>query len=99
MPPRKKITLPDEVREALKGRLSQSKAIAARAEEDFHVDVYLMNQAGLTFDEIATQLGTRTSTVSDWKRKGEEAYRRRESARSEPAGEDPVRSGELEPLG
>lgn len=95
MPPRKKITLPDEVRDALKGRLSESKDVADRAEESFHIDVYLMNRAGLTFEEIATQLGTRTSTVSDWKRKGEEAYRRRESARSESAGEDPVRSGEL----
>jgi DNA-binding transcriptional regulator YiaG len=99
VPPRKKIQLSDDVREAFKGRLTHSKEIADRAEEDFHIEVFLMNKSGLTFEEIATQLNTRTSTVSDWKKKGEEAFGRRESARDQQPGEDPVRSGELEPLG
>ena len=95
MPPRKRVTLSDEVREAFKARLSHSKQSADRAEEDFHIDVYLMNRSGLTFEEIAQEIRTRTSTVSDWKKKGEEAYLRRESARDHPAGNDPVRPGEL----
>lgn len=99
MPPRKKIQLSDDVREAFKGRLTHSKEIADRAEEDFHIEVFLMNKSGLTFGEIALQLNTRTSTVSDWKKKGEEAFERRESARSRQLGEDPVRSGERQPVG
>lgn len=100
MPPRnRKTVLPDEVREAFKERLTQSRESKDRAEEDFYVDVYLMNKAGLTFDEIAAQLRTSSSTVDGWKKKGEEAYRRRESTRDRQLGEDPFRSGQREPVG
>lgn len=96
MPPRaRKIQLSDEVRTAFKRRLNHVKAVADRAEQDFHVEVYLMWQSGLTFDEIAETLGTRSSTVSDWKRKGEEVYNRRESARDQQSGGDPDRPSEL----
>jgi DNA-binding MarR family transcriptional regulator len=93
MPPRaKKVALSDDVRSAFKQQLVESKRQADQQQESFHVTVYLMWKSGLTFDEIAEELGTRSSTVSDWKKKGEEAHGRREQARSGPAGEDPDRS-------
>lgn len=99
MPPKKKVQLSDDVRAAFKAQLADAKRVSDQATENFYVQVYLMNRSGLTFSEIAEIFETRTSTVSDWKRKGEEAYGRRESARDQQFGEDPLRSGELEPLG
>ncbi|MFG3509627.1 hypothetical protein ACGF5F_29465 [Streptomyces sp. NPDC047821] len=95
MPPKKRIELSDEVRAAFTERLQHSKACADRGVEDFLIDVYLMNKAGMTIAEIGVSLGTKTSTVGDWKRKGEEAYTRREQERSGRPGGDPDRSGEL----
>lgn len=77
VPPKRKITLSDDVREAFTERLKHSQACAERAEEDFLIDVYLMNLSGMTIAEIAEALGQKTSTVGDWKRKGEEARSRR----------------------
>ncbi|WP_327719912.1 hypothetical protein OG381_34555 [Streptomyces sp. NBC_00490] len=86
----------DEVRDALRARLTRAKETKDRAEEDFYIDVYLMFQAGLTFDEITRELGASVGAVNDWKKKGEEASRRRESARGHRPDQDPVRSGERE---
>jgi DNA-directed RNA polymerase specialized sigma24 family protein len=91
--------LSEDVRAAFKAQLADAKRVADQQVENFHVQVYLMNRSGLTFDEIAEIFGTRSSTVTDWKRKGEEAYKRRESARDRQLGEDPVRPGEREPVG
>ncbi|MFE4370354.1 hypothetical protein ACFRMN_19330 [Streptomyces sp. NPDC056835] len=88
MPPRKKITLPEDVRRAFEERLKHSQQVADRAEEDFYIEIALMNAAGMTIEEIAATLEARTSTVGDWKRKGDQARERRRR-------EDPDRSGEL----
>lgn len=95
MPPRKRVELSDDVRTAFKAQLADAKRAADLQLENFHIQVYLMNRSGLTFDEIAAVFGTRSSTVTDWRRKGEEAYKRRESARDQRPGGDPVRPGEL----
>lgn len=92
MPPKRRITLPDDVRDALSERLRESKEASERTRESFFVDVYLMNRAGMTEKEIAEVLGVSPATVNDWKRKGEEARNRR-------SGVDPDRSGELTALG
>lgn len=92
MPPRKKITLPDDVREALGERLRESKDASERSRENFLIDVYLMNKAGMTEKEIADLLKASPATVNDWKRKGEEARARR-------SGVDPDRPRELIPHG
>jgi DNA-directed RNA polymerase specialized sigma24 family protein len=99
VPPKKKVQLSDDVRDAFKRQLADAKRVSDQATENFYVQVYLMNLSGLTFQEIAEIFGTRTSTVSDWKRKGEEAYAARESARSQEPGEDPLRPAEPLPLG
>jgi transposase len=96
--------LSDDAREAFKAQLADAKRVADQQMENFHIQVYLMNRSGLTFDEIAAVFDTRSSTVTDWKRKGEEALERRErekreSARDQQLGEDPLRSGEREPVG
>lgn len=95
MPPKRKITLSDEVREALLGRLEQSRETSDRAREAFFVDVYLMNRAGLTEKEEAERLGVSSATVNDWKRRGEEAWRRREEDGSRRLGIDPDGPPEL----
>jgi hypothetical protein len=99
VPPRKRIELSDEVREALRGRLSVAKDVKDQAEESFYIEVFLMFKAGLTFDEITSELRASVGAVSDWKKKGEGAYNRRESARDRQPGEDPLRSAEREPVG
>lgn len=88
MPPQKRITLPDDVREAFEERLVHSKKISDQAVEDFYIDIYLMHRSGMTIAEIAGVLGESTSTVGDWKKKGEQARNRRR-------GEGPHRPGEL----
>lgn len=77
MPPKRE-ALPDGLKAALKQRIAHVKETADRGVEDFYIEVYLMNQGGLTFEDIADALNTRTSTVSDWKKKGEEAHRQRQ---------------------
>jgi DNA-directed RNA polymerase specialized sigma24 family protein len=77
MPPKRRPAVSDELKAVLQQRLAHVKAMSDRAVEDFHIEVYLMNKAGLTFDDIAAVFGTRSSTVTDWKKKGEEASQRR----------------------
>jgi DNA-directed RNA polymerase specialized sigma24 family protein len=77
MPARRRAALPDDLKAALKLRLAHIKAMSDRAVEDFHIEVYLMNRSGLTFEDIAEVFATSSSTVSDWKKKGDEAYQRR----------------------
>lgn len=97
MPP-KKVALSDEVRVAFKAQLAEAKRVADQSMETFHIQVYLMNRSGLTFDEIADIFGTKSSTVSGWKAKGEEAYRRGESTRDRSAGQDSDRPGQRIPV-
>lgn len=87
MPPKNRITLPDDVREAFRERLVHSKKISDRTVEDFYIDVYLMNRSGMTLAEIAEVLGESSSTIGDWKKKGEQARDRRNRESLERPGE------------
>ncbi|MFD3333499.1 hypothetical protein ACFWV1_12765 [Streptomyces sp. NPDC058700] len=70
--------LADETKAVLAVRLSHGKEAAARALEDFHVDVHLANAMGMTIAEIAAALDERPSTVGDWSQRGKAALARRE---------------------
>lgn len=94
MPPRKRIILSDEVKAALMTQLAHGYETWRRAEDDFHLEVYLLNRASVPLAEIASNLGVGHSTVGDWKKKGEGVQIRREEERSRRAVEDPLRSGE-----
>jgi DNA-directed RNA polymerase specialized sigma24 family protein len=106
MPPKKKVDLPDHVREALLGDVHMTyenaldaKALQERADERFKIRIYLATEQGMTTREIAEELGIAQTSVSKYANQGREAYERREQARSQPAGEDPVRSSQREPVG
>jgi transposase-like protein len=97
VPPKRKVDLPDHVRKAVLGEVRLGYEAAADAEERSKIRIYLATEQGLSTYEIAEQLNVSQAVVSKWSRQGKEAYERREQG-SHPAGEDPVRSGELEPL-
>ncbi|MGV9850453.1 ECF-type sigma factor [Streptomyces sp. NPDC003442] len=95
MPPKKKLTLTDEVRETMEEALELSHEGFKRAHQEietFKMKVSLANQGGLTIEEIAVILGVSSSTVGRWKMDGDEARKRRRSAHLE-------RSRQLEPNG
>lgn len=73
----RRTALPDEARSVLAVRLSHGKEAAARALEDFHVDVHLANAMGMTIAEIADALDERPSTVGDWSQRGKAVLARR----------------------
>jgi DNA-directed RNA polymerase specialized sigma24 family protein len=99
MPPKKKVDLPDHVRSAVLAEVSLDYEAAAAAEERSKVRIYLATEQGLSTYELAERLGVSQAVVSKWSRQGKEAYETRESARGQQSGEDPLRRGELEPLG
>lgn len=98
MPPKKRVELPDHVRNAVLGDVLLGYEAAADAEERSKIRIYLATEQGLSTYEIAERLNVSQAVVSKWSRQGKEAYERREQG-SHSAGEDPVRPGELEPLG
>jgi IS30 family transposase len=76
------------------------------ADEKSKIRIFLALEQGVTTREIEDQLHVPQQTVSRWGRQGREALERRaaerrarESARDQQSGEDPLRRGELEPLG
>ncbi|WP_437071999.1 hypothetical protein [Streptomyces sp. enrichment culture] len=99
MPPKKKVDLPDHVRSAVLAEVSFDYEAAAAAEERSKVRIYLATEQGLSTYELAERLGVSQAVVSKWSRQGKEAFEARESARGRRTGEDPVRSGEPEPVG
>jgi transposase-like protein len=99
MPPKKRINLPDHVRDAVLDDVALSHEETALAEEREKIRIFLATEQGLTTQEIADRMGVSQTAVSKWRRQGEEAYVRREEARSRRTGEDPDRSGELVPNG
>lgn len=99
MPPKKRVDLPDHVRAAVLADVELTHQQAVSAEENDKIRIYLASEQGLTTYELAQRLGVSQSVVSNWRRQGEEAYLRRESARSGRAGQDSDRSGERESLG
>ncbi|MEV4228155.1 helix-turn-helix domain-containing protein [Streptomyces bobili] len=98
MPPKKRVDLPDHVRAAVLGEVQMDVIQATAAEERSKIRIYLATEQGLTTYEIAEKLGIPQQTVSRWARQGREAWERREPTGDQRSGEDPVRSGELEPL-
>ncbi|MGW2513626.1 helix-turn-helix domain-containing protein [Streptomyces scopuliridis] len=88
MPPKKKVDLPDHVREAVLDDVALSHQEAIDAEERDKIRIFLATEQGLSTYEIATKLGVSQQVVSKWSRQGEEARNRRR-------GGDPHRSGEL----
>lgn len=77
MPPRKRIELSQDVREALEEDLKLSYEAYCRTEEDFKIKLALANRAGLTIQDLSDAIDVGKSTVGDWKRQGEEARNRR----------------------
>lgn len=77
MPPRKRIELSADVRDALEEDLKLSYEAYLRQAEDFKMKLALINRAGLTVQDISDAIGVGKSTVGDWKRQGEEARDRR----------------------
>jgi DNA-directed RNA polymerase specialized sigma24 family protein len=99
VPPKKKVTLPDHVREAVLSDVELSHEVAVQADENDKIRIYLAVEQGITTQEIGHRLGAAQTTVSRWRRQGEEAYRRREQARSGRPGGDPDRPAELGAVG
>jgi predicted XRE-type DNA-binding protein len=100
VPPRKKIDLPDHVRDAVLGDIRLSEEIAKRADEDFKIRVHYAVEQGVMQGEIAEKLGVSQQMVSKLVRQGREALAERERVRLEQAGsrrdrEDPDRPREL----
>jgi transposase-like protein len=87
------------VRDALLAEAKLTHQLAEQAADTEKVRIYLAVEQGVTTYELAQELGMSQSVVSNWRRQGEEAYKRRESARSQPPGQDLDRSAEREPLG
>lgn len=88
MPPKKRINLPDHVREAVLDDVQLSHKEALEADERYKIRIYLATVQGMTTYEIADRLGVSQSVVSKWSREGEQARNRRRGA-------DPDRPGEL----
>jgi transposase len=104
MPPKKRVDLPDHVRGAVLADVALTHEQALEADERDKIRMYLALEQGVTTDEIAEELKARgmeisQPTVSRYARAGKEIYVRREQARNQPAGEDPVRSSQREPVG
>lgn len=101
MPPKKRIELPDHVREAVLGDVYHSCDVWSRAEEDFKIRVYYAVEQGVTQGEIGDRLRLSQAVVSKYARQGKEILaererrRRLESEGDLRSGEDPFRSGEL----
>lgn len=99
VPPKKRVDLPEHVRAAVLADVHLDYVSAADALERSKIRIYLATVQGLTTYEIADDLGVSQAVVSKWSRQGKEIYDRRESARSQRLGQDPVRSGERQPIG
>jgi transposase-like protein len=95
VPPKKKVTLPDHVREAALADVELSHQQAMEADERDKLRIFLAVEQGLSTYEIADRLGVSQQVVSKWRRQGEEVYKQREQARSERLGIDPDRPAEL----
>jgi transposase len=87
VPPRKRIDLSADVREALEEDLALSYEAYQRNAEEFKMKLAVLNTAGLTVQEISDVIGVGKSTVGDWKRQGEEARNRRRGIRPGGPGE------------
>lgn len=99
MPPRKRVDLPDHVREAVLSDVGLSYEQSLASDENFKIRIYLANEQGLTTREIADELKIGQTSVSKYLREGREAYERRQQARGSRAEPDPDRPGEREPIG
>lgn len=104
MPPKKKVDLPDHVRAAVLADIALTHQSAITADENDKVRIYLATVQGLDTYEVAAELRISQTTASKYARLGREILERREREKREreqgshPAGDDPVRPGELEPL-
>jgi transposase-like protein len=88
VPPKRKIDLPDHVRDAVLDDVKLSQDISLSATENFKIRIYLAVQQGVSTYEIAERLGVSQSVVSKWSREGEQTRSRR-------LGGDPDRPAEL----
>jgi Trp operon repressor len=99
VPPKKKVELPDHVRAAVLADVALTHQQALDADERDKIRIYLALEQGVTTRELEESLGVPQATISRWGRHGKEAFEARESARDQQLGEDPLRSGEREPVG
>lgn len=98
MPPKKKVDLPDHVREAVLADVELSYRQSIEFDENAKVRIFLATEQGLDTYELAEKLGISQTTASKYARQGKEAHERREQARSQGTGDDPHRPGEREPV-
>jgi pimeloyl-ACP methyl ester carboxylesterase len=101
MPPKRKVDLPDHVREAALADVQLSQRVSAESEASFKIRIYLATEQGLGQSEIADRLGLSQPVISKYVRQGQELYNARQKAlgnaqtRDRSDSEDPDRSGEL----
>jgi len=103
VPPKKKVTLPEHVRNAVLADVALTYQRAMDADEDAKIRIYLATEQGLDTYELADELSISQTTASKYKIQGKQALERREEKRQREsgggsAGEDPVRPGEREPV-
>lgn len=101
MPPKKKVNLPDHVREAVLDDVQLSRRVSEESDATYKIRIYLATEQGLTTYEIADSLRLAQQSVSRYARQGQELYEaRKEALRNEQAGDgrgggDPDRPREL----
>ncbi|MGW2169119.1 hypothetical protein ACWC1C_01145 [Streptomyces sp. NPDC001705] len=98
--------MPDHVRAAVLTDIALTHQHALDADEARKIRIFLATEQGLDTYEIAETLALSQSVVSKYARQGREAQMRRDQERraresegGRQPGEDPVRSGEREPVG
>ncbi|MEV7814230.1 hypothetical protein AB0P05_26415 [Streptomyces flaveolus] len=97
--------MPESVRAAVLEDVALTYQTALDADENSKIRIHLALEQGVTTRELEEELHVPQQTISRWGRQGKEALERRKEARakreqgSQPAGEDPLRSGERQPVG
>ncbi|MFK4187242.1 hypothetical protein ACI2L4_25005 [Streptomyces sparsogenes] len=105
MPPKKRVALPDSVRDAVLADVELTYRESIDTDTRSKIRIFLATEQGLSTYDIAHKLGVSQGVVSKWSRLGKEALARREEERqrgqegNRSRGDDPDRSGEPSPVG
>ena len=105
MPPKKKVVLPDNVRDAVLTDVELTYRDSLDSDTRSKIRIFLATEQGLSTYEIADKLKVSQPVVSKWSRQGREALARREEEQrraeegNRSRGDDPDRSGEPSPVG
>jgi DNA invertase Pin-like site-specific DNA recombinase len=100
MPPRKRVDLPEYVREVVLLDVERSYRKSLESNEEAKIRIYLATEQGLTTRELADQLDIGQTSVSKYAREGKEAYELRDQKkRSRRTGEGPDGPSERTEIG